>query len=251
MIRPFHRRWCVIYNQDLDYRVPSRTLVSVWLLSAAATTAAGFWFYPLWVMAIFLAVMLVWVNFYSTALHYALDAEEFAKLPVVGQAFVTFQSHHFPKWINVIHRKPVLDLVGELNPLAVINLAAPLLLFELRNREVFVAWGMMMLVGGYAMVCHRWAHTPERTKPKIAKVLQRAGVALSPTEHWKHHALAAIPNGQFVPNFDLSFGWSNPVFNRLLRLIPSARFWIAFLAIATLTQVWALALLLHWLRTRG
>ena len=200
-------------------------------------------------MLLFLGTMALWINLYSTAMHYALDAEEFTKLPVVGGAFITFQSHHFPKWINVIHRKPVLDLVGELNFFAILNIVPPLLLFRLHSREVFAAWGTLMLLGGYGMMCHRWAHTPERTKPAIARFLQRSHLALSPAAHWKHHALAAMPNGTFVPNFDLSFGWSNPIFNRVLKVIPSARFWIGFLAVATFVQVWGFAQLLRWLHT--
>jgi hypothetical protein len=171
-------------------------------------------------------------------------------LPVVGGAFVRFQGHHFPNRINTIYRKPLLDLVGELNPLVLINLVCAVALYRFAGREVFVVWAALMLVGGYAMICHRWAHEPERTKPRVAKVLQRAHLALSPTEHWKHHALAVSPNGQFVPNFDLSFGWSNPVFNRLFQKVPSPRLWITILAIATVSQVGVFALLLHWMRTR-
>jgi hypothetical protein len=235
-------------NQELDYKIPSRPLVCGWLLLAFLMISIGIWSYSLIVMLAFACVVLIWVSFYSTALHYALDAEEFTKLPIVGEAFVTFQSHHFPQWINTIHRKPVVDLLGELNPIAVINLLAPVLIFRLRYREVFVAWGTFMLVGSYAMICHRWAHQPPTVKPKIANLLQRAHLALSPTEHWRHHAQAIAPKGSFVQNFDLSFGWSNPLFNRLLKILPSPRLWLLFIAVSTFTQVSALAMLLHWLR---
>jgi hypothetical protein len=107
---------------------------------------------------------------------------------------------------------------------------------------------MLMLVGGYAMLCHRWAHTPPDRKPELVKFLQRTHLALNPKQHWKHHALAASPMGKFVPNFDLSFGWSNPLFNRVLRVMPSPRFWLAFIFVTTLTQVSVLAIFLHWLR---
>jgi Lipid desaturase domain len=235
-------------NQELDYDVPNRLLVWVWLALAVTATISGFWRYPVSSMAVLSVVTLVWVNLYSTILHYALDAEEFTKLPKVGGAFVRFQSHHFPKWINLIHRKPVLDLVGELNPVAVINLASALALLRLRYREAFVAWGVLMLAGGYAMLCHRWAHQPVRARPRIACALQRARLALNPEQHWAHHALAASPMGAFVPNFDLSFGWSNGLFNRVLKVLPSPRLWLGFIVAATLTQVAALTLLLHWLR---
>jgi hypothetical protein len=235
-------------DPELDYTIPNRPLVWTWVGCAVITCLAGIWLYSLPVMLLLLAVTLVWVNLYSTIMHYALDAEEFTKFPVVGEAFVTFQSHHFPRWINTIHRKPVYDLLGELNPLAVINIVAPLVLLQFRYREVFAAWGMLMLVGGYAMLCHRWAHTPPDRKSRIVRFLQRAHLALSPTQHWKHHALAASPMGKFVPNFDLSFGWSNPLFNRVLRVIPSPRFWLAFIFVTTLTQVSALTIFLHWLR---
>jgi hypothetical protein len=155
-------------NQELDYKVPSRPLVCGWLLLSFLMISIGIWSYSLIVMLAFACVVLIWVSFYSTALHYALDAEEFTKLPIVGEAFVTFQSHHFPQWINTIHRKPVVDLLGELNPIVVISLLAPVLIFRLRYREVFVAWGTFMLVGSYAMICHRWAHQPPTVKPKLA-----------------------------------------------------------------------------------
>jgi hypothetical protein len=232
----------------LDYTIPNRFVVVTWVLSAALMTLIGFWWYHLTAMILFIGILLIWVNFNSTALHYALDAEEFTKARYVGEAFVTFQSHHFPRWINTIHRKPVFDLFGELNPLAVINLVVPLVLFQFRYREAYVAWGALMLAGCYAMLCHRWAHQPRPDKPRIATLLQRAHLALSPTEHWKHHALAASPQGRFVPNFDLSFGWSNPVFNRLLKIMPSSRFWLGFIILSNLAQVPALTMLLHWLR---
>jgi len=235
-------------DEQLDYEIPSRAFVSIWVPLAIFTAAMGFWYYSPLAMLLLICATFLWVNLYSTILHYALDADEFTKLPIVGKAFVTFQSHHFPKWINTIHRKPIYDLVGELNPMAIINIVSPLLFFWLHTREVFVAWGVYMVIGSYAMICHRWAHAPASTKPRIATVLQRAHLALSPTEHWAHHAQAVNPQGRFVPNFDLSFGWSNPVFNRVLKVFPSPRFWLGFIAVTTISQVWALATLLHWLR---
>jgi hypothetical protein len=233
-------------HPELDYDVPYRSLTWAWLAPAVAMIALGAWYYSLPVMIAFCAVTLLWISVYSTVLHYALDAEEFAKWPVVGAAFVRFQSHHFPQWINVIYRKPALDVVGELNPIAMINLLAPLLLFRMRSREVFVAWGTYMVLGGYAMLCHRWAHEPPSRRPKFAGLLQRAHLALNPKEHWRHHALAVSPKGEFVENYDLSFGWSNGWFNRVLRVLPNARVWLGFIVVATLTQVWGLAMLLRW-----
>lgn len=234
-------------DRDIFSSTLNRILLGLWLPSALFLAAWGFHVYPLRAMIPFVGVMLVWVNFYSTAMHYSFDAEEFLKLPVVGPAFVLFQSHHFPEHIDSVYRRPILEVVGELTPLAIINIVSAPLLFRVYTREVFVTWGTMMLVGGYAMICHRWAHQPAATKPWIAKVLQRAGLAISPREHWKHHALAAAPNGRFVPNFDLSFGWSNPLFNRLFKALPDPRFWISAVAVVTFTQVWVLAHLLRWL----
>ena len=235
-------------DTELDYTIPNRPLVWMWTGCAIMTCLAGVWFFSLPVMLLLFVVTLLCVNLYSTILHYAFDAEEFTKFPVVGEAFVTFQSHHFPRWINTIHRKPVYDLLGELNFFAVINIVAPLVLLQFHYREVYAAWGMLMLVGAYAILCHRWAHTPPARKPWFVKVLQRAHLALSPTQHWKHHALAAASMGEFVPNFDVSFGWSNPLFNRVLKVLPSPRFWLAVIFVTTLTQVSALTIFLHWLR---
>jgi hypothetical protein len=236
-------------NEELDYEIPSRPLVCVWVLSALVTTSIGLISYSLLAMFVFACVILVWMSFYSTALHYALDAEEFTTLPVVGPTFVTFQSHHFPRWINTIHRKPVMDLLGELNFVAMVNLLVPLAIFRFRYREVFVAWGTLMLVGCYGMLCHRWAHQPAAKKPGIASLLQRGHLALSPSEHWKHHALVSSPQPTLVQNYDLSFGWSNKLFNLVLRVLPSPRLWLAFIVVSTLTQVSALAMLLRWLRS--
>ena len=189
------------------------------------------------------------MDLYSTVLHYALDSEEFTKLPVVGGAIVTFQSHHFPKWINTIHRKPVVDLLGEPTSIAVLNLLVPLLIFRFRHQEVFVAWGILMLVACYATLCHRWAHQPAGVRSKIVTMLQCARLALSPTEHMRHHAQATSAQAGFVPNFDVSFGWSNALFNRAFKTLPSPRLWLAVLIVSTLTQVSGLAMLLHWLRS--
>src|ERR1700722_11374631 len=242
------RKAVSLINEELNYTIPNRPLVCAWIFLALLTTSIGFWSYSITIMLMFLCAILLWMSFYSTIMHYALDAEEFTKLPLVGEAFITFQSHHFPRWINTIHRKPVYDLLGELNPLVVINTVAPLALLQFRYREVFAAWGTMTLVGSYAMLCHRWAHTPPARKPALVKLLQRSRLALGPEQHWKHHALAASPMGKFVPNYDLSFGWSNPLFNRVLKVLPSPRFWLAFIAVATFTQVSAFTIFLHWLR---
>jgi hypothetical protein len=190
-------------NQELDYTIPSRPLVCGWVLLAFLMTSIGIWSYPLNVMIVFSAVIVIWMNLYSTVLHYALDAEEFTRLPVVGQSVVTFQSHHFPRWINTIHRKPVVDLLGELTAVAMLNLLVPLLIVRFRYREVFVAWGTLMLAACYATLCHRWAHQSAGVRPRIATTLQRARLALSPSEHMRHHALATSAQASFIPNFDV------------------------------------------------
>jgi Lipid desaturase domain len=236
-------------NQELDYEIPRRPVVCAWVSLALLMTVIGIWSYPLTAMIAFSCVIVIWMNLYSTVLHYALDAEEFTKLPVVGGAIVTFQSHHFPRWINTIHRKPVVDLLGELTPIAVLNLLVPLLIFQFRHREVFVAWGILMLVACYATLCHRWAHQPAGARSKIATMLQCAHLALSPTEHMRHHAQATSAQAGFVPNFDVSFGWSNALFNRAFKALPSPRLWLVVLIVGTLTQVSGLAMLLYWLRS--
>src|ERR1700722_11805068 len=85
-------------NQELDYEIPSRPVVCAWVSLALLMTVIGIWSYPLTAMIVFSCVIVIWMNLYSTILHYALDAEEFRKLPVVGGAIITFQSHHFPRW---------------------------------------------------------------------------------------------------------------------------------------------------------
>lgn len=248
---PAPRKAVLLINEELDYTIPSRPFVCAWILLALLTTSIGFWSYSITIMLMFLCAILLWISFYSTALHYALDAEEFTRLPLVGEAFVTFQSHHFPRWINTIHRKPVVDLWGELNFVSMVNLVVPVLIFRFRYREVFVAWGTLMLVACYGMLCHRWAHTPASAKPAIARALQRAHLALKPAEHWKHHtqvsAHEAGHQAGSVQNYDLSFGWSNMLFNGVLKVLPSPRLWLAFIVVSTLTQVSALAMLLRWL----
>jgi hypothetical protein len=242
------RKAVSLINEELDYTIPNRPLVCAWIFLALLTTSIGFWSYSTTIMLMFLCAILLWMSFYSTALHYALDAEEFTRLPLVGEAFVTFQSHHFPRWINTIHRKPVVDLLGELNFVSMVNLVVPVLIFRFRYREVFVAWGTLMLVACYGMLCHRWAHTPTNAKPRIASALQQAHLALRPSAHWKHHAQVSAHQAGPVQNYDLSFGWSNTLFNRVVKVLPSPRLWLAFIVVTTLTQVSALAMLLRWLQ---
>jgi hypothetical protein len=242
------RKAVSLINEELDYTIPNRPLVCAWIFLALLTTSIGFWSYSTTIMLMFLCAILLWMSFYSTALHYALDAEEFTRLPLVGEAFVTFQSHHFPRWINTIHRKPVVDLLGELNFVSMVNLVVPVLIFRFRYREVFVAWGTLMLVACYGMLCHRWAHTPTNAKPRIASALQHAHLALRPSAHWKHHAQVSAHQAGPVQNYDLSFGWSNTLFNRVVKVLPSPRLWLAFIVVTTLTQVSALAMLLRWLQ---
>lgn len=234
-------------NQELDYAVPWRPFTLAWIFAAAIIIGVALMRGRIFVSILFTCIVLVWVNFCSTVVHYALDAEEFTKWPVVGPAFVRFQSHHFPKWIKCIYQKPVLDLVGELNPFAVINLASPLLLFRIHSHEVFVSWASLMAAGSYAMICHRWAHLPPRVRPAFVNALQHAHLALRPEVHWRHHALAVHPGRVFVPNFDLSFGWSNAVMNPVFRRLPSPRIWLGIMAALILGQVPLLTFLLRWL----
>jgi hypothetical protein len=234
-------------THELDYEIPLRPFTITWIAAACVLAIFGLWHTRPLAWLLFVTIVLVWVNFCSTVIHYALDAEEFTRWPVIGRAFIRFQSHHFPQWIKVIYQKPALDLVGELNPFAVVNLISPLLLFRMRSREVFVAWAYIMLAGSYAMLCHRWAHVPPRMRPAFAGLLQKFHLALRPEAHWRHHVLAANPGGAFVPNFDLSFGWSNAFFNRVLRWVPSQRLWLAIMALLILGQVPLLATVLRWL----
>ena len=54
----------------------SRPLVCAWILSALLTASIGFWSYSITVMLVSLCAILLWMSFYSTVLHYALDAED-------------------------------------------------------------------------------------------------------------------------------------------------------------------------------
>jgi ubiquitin-conjugating enzyme E2 variant len=73
------------------------------------------------------------------------------------------------------------------------------------------AWSLIA-VGSLANQVHQWSHAP--APPRAVRILQRAGVVLSPARHARHH------DGGHVSDYCIAGGWLNP-------LLDAAGFWRA------------------------
>ena len=196
-------------NEELGYTVPSRLEVCIWVVLAIVLAAFGIWVYPLTAVVLLLFIPFVWADLYGAILHYALDTPEFTSLPIVGEPiFVQFQTRRFPGWVNTIHRKPNIDLFGELNVFSIITLPFWILFLGLFDRALYVAWGFLMLSGCYGQLRHRWAHQPRGARPTVARALQRKGLAINLQDRWIHHT-----HEKFGANFVVASGSTNLILN--------------------------------------
>lgn len=149
-------------------------------------------------------------DFVSGVVHWAADTWGSKDWPLIGERLIEpFRVHHVNP--RDICNRDMVDLNGD-----IALLSLPVLLWALflplvdasRTIEFVAAFVAFTLPTN---LIHRWAHAG-RVAPRIARLLQRSGLILSPRTHHPHHR----------PPFDRDYcivnGWCNPA----LRAI---RFW--------------------------
>lgn len=146
----------------------------------------------------------------SGLVHWAADTYGTEHTPLVGQLFVKlFRVHHVDP--DNITRTGFVRINGDNAMLAA------LFLLGVRGLRSFGAgperpWVLAMLVAfavaiTFTNLLHQWAHRSD--PPLVARVLHRCGVVLTPAAHARHH------QAPHLSDYCITFGWLNPVLDRL------------------------------------
>ncbi len=181
-------------------------ILTVWVgVSLARLVTAGWWLAVLIALPLGVAA----VDLLSGVVHWACDRFGDASTPLVGSLLIrAFREHHVDPRQMVEH--DWIETNGEPCFFAALFLAAlaflaPNVQSELGAAAVTLVW-TMAAVGSWANQVHKWAHMSE--PPRLARFLQRVGLALRPDEHACHHQ-AAHDSG-----YCISTGWMNPLLDR-------------------------------------
>lgn len=179
----------------------------VWVGSSVARFATDGWWLA---VLIALPVGVAAIDLLTGIVHWGCDRFGDAETPLVGPLLIrAFREHHVNPgkmvehdWIETNGEPCFLSAVA----LAVLAVLAPGVQSGLWATAVTVVW-TMATVGAWANQIHKWAHRPD--PPRLARFLQRAGLALRPDEHACHHR-APHDSG-----YCISTGWMNPLLDRL------------------------------------
>ncbi|MFA9412102.1 MAG: fatty acid desaturase CarF family protein [Deltaproteobacteria bacterium] len=181
--------------------------LTVWVgVSVARFVSDGWW------LAVLIALPLgvATIDLLSGVVHWACDRFGDAATPVLGPLLIrAFRDHHVDPKQMVEH--DWVETNGEpcfFSTLALVMLAclAPSVQSGLGAAAVTIVW-TMAAVGSWANQVHKWAHMSRA--PRLARILQRAGLALRPEEHACHHR-APHDSG-----YCISTGWMNPLLDRI------------------------------------
>jgi len=145
----------------------------------------------------------------SGVVHWVGDTLGDETTPIIGKNFVMpFRQHHVdPKEIST-H-----DII-ETNGNNCIVVLAPLATAYLIMPEETGFWFFSSTLMGFLALFivatnqfHKWAHSDN--PPRVAVLLQRSGLILSPEHHNIHHA---APHDR---HYCITVGWMNPLLNRI------------------------------------
>jgi hypothetical protein len=148
-------------------------------------------------------------DFVSGIVHWAADTYATATTPFVGPKFVrAFREHHDDP-LAITHHDFV-EANGDNCLVSQLVLLPAYSFIPFRSSEVGVLLGFFVIVFIFSVlltsIAHAWAHTPD--PPRIARVLQRLGLVVSPSHHAKHHV---APHDR---HFCITTGWMNPILDR-------------------------------------
>jgi hypothetical protein len=148
-------------------------------------------------------------DFLSGVVHWAGDTLGDETTPFLGKNFVLpFRLHHVePKEIST-H-----DFIETNGNNCIVVLAPLISAYVVMPTETGFWFFASTLMGFLALFIvatnqfHKWAHSD--TPPRVAVLLQRWGLILSPEHHNIHHAL---PHDR---QYCITVGWMNPLLNRI------------------------------------
>jgi hypothetical protein len=181
----------------------SWTLASIWLLTSIVFTLnqpSALWLVGgASVCAIFCSDLL------SGVVHWAFDRYGTEDVPVLGPGFIKpFRDHHTDP--QGICEHSFVETNGNACIACVPLLAAGLWL-DPATHLFWVSLFFGTSVGVFLTnQFHSWAHEPD--PPRVAILLQRAGLILDPEHHQRHHS------GEFDSNYCITNGWMNPLMER-------------------------------------
>lgn len=173
-----------------------------------------FWGWPTLVAVV---LGLLAADFISGVLHWIGDTWGTEQTVLIGQRFIRpFRFHHAHP-LDMLHSH-FFTTNGDTSLACLPLLIAPFLL-PLHIDGWRIAAVFLWAVGGWGMWTHqfhKWAHL--KHPPLVVRWLQRAGVILTPSHHWRHH------KEPFAVNYCITTGWCDPVLSRL-RFFPALE-WI-------------------------
>jgi ubiquitin-conjugating enzyme E2 variant len=148
-------------------------------------------------------------DFLSGVVHWAGDTLGDETTPIIGKNFVMpFRQHHVDPKEIATH-----DIIETNGNNCIVVLAPLTTAYLLMPGETGFWFFSSTLMGFLALFIvatnqfHKWAHSDH--PPRVAVLLQRWGLILSPEHHNIHHAL---PHDR---HYCITVGWMNPLLNRI------------------------------------
>jgi hypothetical protein len=159
-----------------------------------------------WLVALALLLAYALADFASGLVHWLADRHFDPRTPILGPLLIApFREHHATP--DEITRHDLLEVLGNN---ALVTLPPALALIANPAPEGSLAWlfvHVTLLFLALAVVgtnlFHRWAHVA--TPPPAIRLLQRAGLILSPEHHARHHETSH--NRAYC----VTSGWLNPL----------------------------------------
>jgi len=162
--------------------------------------------HPTWTLLAGCLGGLLFADWVSGFFHWAADNWGSPDWPVVGPHFIrTFRHHHLEPEDITTHG--FVELNGNLCVIAIPAFWWADLALGSASPASGLFWGTWWLTTCYAVLgtnqVHSWAHNAD--PPRIAKLLQRLRLILTPTHHDVHHER---PHNR---NYAITTGWTNPL----------------------------------------
>jgi ubiquitin-conjugating enzyme E2 variant len=161
---------------------------------------------PILLLAAVLGILVT--DFISGLVHWFCDSFFREDTPILGRLLIrSFREHHrdplamtHRSFLEINHRNCVVTIVA-----LVVALMHGGPSTELTS---LLAWGFLFFLFSAIYLTnsfHRWAH--EAKPPRVARLLQRARLAVGPEHHAAHHR-------QGRDSYCVTTGWLNPVLDR-------------------------------------
>ncbi|HEU5283853.1 MAG TPA: fatty acid desaturase CarF family protein [Burkholderiales bacterium] len=171
---------------------------------------------------LFSAALAGWLaaDLLSGVVHWAFDTWGSVHTPVLGKRFIRpFREHHWDP--AAMTRHDFVETSGSSCLAALPVLAATALMPLSSPAAVGVQAVLLFTAIGVLLTnqCHRWAHMPAGSVPRLARAAQRLRLILRPEDHLQHHVRP------FDSHYCTASGWLNAplqaigLFRRLERCI--------------------------------